>query len=241
MPNVIRAVLGIACSSMLASSVAMAQGAPTLPPPTLPPSDASSVQSDSSGAGAAMIADTTARLSGGLRACAGRKMSDDRLHCFDTLAATLPMAADTHAQNPGAWVMGVGSAGIASTLTTSTADGMENVQASAFVKCKGGQLQAYVTYGIRVVPVNAQLADVTIRVDDGDTPLGTSRWKPSQSGRAVGLWTTTDSGEFIRRLMTAQRLKVRLDMPDEKILLATFETKGADTALTPVMATCGTK
>lgn len=137
--------------------------------------------------------------------------------------------------------MGVGSAGIASDLTTSTAEGMENVQASVFVKCKGGQLQSYITYGIRVVPMDTQLADVTIRVDDTDTPLGTPKWKPSQSGRAVGLWTTMDSGEFIRRLMTAKRLKIRLDMPDDKVLLANFETSGADTALTPVMATCGTK
>ena len=208
--------------------------APSLPPPVL--ETGRQARPDGTAAMATRLAD-------GLRACAAKRESMQRLGCFDDLHGSLSdgMAETRSGERPGAWVVevlndGARTAGLGASSVISDDPSLHESRASLFVRCSADTLQTFVAFARPVVPRGTE--DVAVRISSGGTEYPIETWLPSQSGAAVGAWTTDDARAALARLQTGRRVAVRVNLPGGKSVISSFETTGMAEALVDVRKAC---
>ena len=209
----------------------------TSPVPSLPPPDMAVKESSNSGNG------LTQNMADVIRSCQVRLDSTERLGCYDTMANSIPsLTAIGHSMDTsdGLWIRGKDSAGVAASSVDSNVDNLDKGRAALYVKCREHQEEIYVSFDHNPFP-NSSPADVNVKLDGSLSSVKTAQWVASQSGSAVGLWSSNDTGELIKLMAHSSRISIRVSFPVNKFVIAAFEIKGVDAVLGPVLAACATR
>lgn len=80
--------------------------------------------------------------------------------------------------------------------------------------------------------------DLSVEYRLDDLPAVKETWRLSTDGKAAGKWRGGQSVPFIRSLIEAQRLVVRLHPPRSRTVMGIWDLKGLDTEVAKLRAAC---
>lgn len=231
------AVIAAFCLCLAGGDAGAQAPTPQLPPPTF------GTQRD----GGPDVADTAARLADGMRGCAVRTDVAERLHCFDDLSHTLPMAGSSEAAREqarrGGWVQetrrdGTPVVGLSAVTVDSDADGdaWRHSHVFLFVRCVRGETDIYFALADQVTERAGDPVGVALRYDGDQGPVET--WISSVNSTAVGLWGNDRAERMVGRLLRVRRLAVRINLPKDRALFAQFDLQGMTESLAPLRSAC---
>lgn len=106
-----------------------------------------------------------------------------------------------------------------------------------FLRCQEGVTQVYVVFNDQRLSDEGEHGIVDLRVDTGK-PFERNMLV-SHSGDALGMWSGHSPIRFIRSLQNAETLVVRVKPIDRGPIVATFDVRDIEAAITPISAACG--
>ena len=185
----------------------------------------------------------------GLKACRAERLAGDRTKCYDDLtdkatSTSSGPAEKNISQTPkvGNWAVetspsGVVAAGVPAVFVED--DTSEKTKVSLFFRCRhDNQMDIYLVFSKKIAKANLPL-DVAVKGDDNNDG-GSQPWEPSSGGTAIGLWGTERSMPMIKQVARQRHTSVRITLPDDKTLFASFDLLGIEDAMTPLRQTCKT-
>jgi type VI secretion system protein VasI len=181
-----------------------------------------------------------------LRECARISVRLDRLRCFDEVVSSLPRdsagsesseAADWRAGGSGDWVVDESVNPLDDTpmvvvsLKAASGAAKSGEAAELVLRCLSARTEVYLNWN---APLGRDGAAVTTRV--GAEPALTRRWGLSTDARET--FYPADDIAFIRQLAAVDRLVAQAVPAGEDPIVAVFQLRGLEVALTPLRAAC---
>lgn len=178
------------------------------------------------------------------RLCAGIAEPTNRLRCYDTAfprAAAAPPAAEEppQAEDSASWDVLEESSPIDDSKTISAFlnaasiqyTGIGSADAGLLLRCKEHRTFAIITTSMFMT---SEQVDVTVRIGSADARK--FRWDRATNYKAVGLWSGQQAIPFIRSLIGADKLAIRIQ--DRDRLDATFSLGDLHPVVVKLAAAC---
>jgi type VI secretion system protein VasI len=118
-----------------------------------------------------------------------------------------------------------------------TASSESETWASLYLRCKEGVTSVFVVFSDQRLSDDEGHGTVDLRIDNG-SPFERDM-RVSDGGDALGLWSGSEPIRFIRSLLDAETLVVRVDPMEGGPITAIFEISGIEAAVIPVSEACG--
>lgn len=179
------------------------------------------------------------------KACAAVNDAGQRLLCYDGIFKESREAEPTPAAVNAKWRLSTTKSKIDDSATATLALDSDDdfagkyrgrEKATMVIRCHENATSLYFIIGDHFLSDIQGYGQITYRVDE--KKASTKEFDVSTDNKALGLWSGGSSIPFVKQMMGAKRLVIRVTPYSESAITATFDITGAEEAVKPVRENC---